>query len=974
MNDNNNTLNTAENLGSLTQYKDKTILRNGNIGFNLSPVSNLRDSYDFYQFSLDTSSSVEIKLSTTSNPVKFNIRDRNGNIIKSGKTNNPNGAGSTTLTDHLDPGTYYVEVIESKGLYSFDTYYGLTIKCLDCPITDTIDGGGSGGTTTPTPNVPLIQGDSYNNTLKGNTGNNLIGGWAGNDHLIGGRGNDSLYGDSGQDTLDGGEGDDRLFGHTDNQDVINLLGPDHNRDELYGGAGHDYLDGGNGNDFLGGWTENDHLVGGGGHDALYGDSGQDTLDGGEGNDRLFGHTDNQDVINLLGEDFNRDELYGGAGHDYLDGGNGDDLLRGGPDNDTLIGGDGNDLLDGWSGDDLFWGGNGNDTLFGGSHIREEKGSGRDTLYGQGGSDTLYGDDGDDYLDGGNEDNARDILYGQAGNDLLYGHGGNDELWGGWDNDTLAGHHGNDALYGEGGADTFYGDDGHDYLDGGDGNDYLEGGKNSIFTPIFVAIDNDFTVNDNGWTNFNQFPRQLADVNGDGRADIVGFGYTGVYTYLGQTNGKFGKVKVALDGNLTVADGGWIDFNRFPRHLGDVNGDGRADIVGFASDSVLVSLGQADGTFSNPNIGLDGNYTIFDGGWNNFDQFPRQLADVNGDGRADIVGFAYKGVYVSLGQANGTFSNPNLAFSSNFTMGDGGWTSFDRYPRQLADVNGDGRADIVGFGHSGVYVSLGQANGTFSDLQVALDDNFTVADGGWTSFDRYPRQLADVNGDGRADIVGFGHDAVAVSFGQTDGTFSEVEVGLDDGFTVAEGGWTSFDRYPRQLADVNGDGKADIVGFGHDAVAVSLASPTDDDILHGRNGNDQLHGGNGDDKLYGGADHDRLYGELGNDTLSGDSGDDILVGGQGDDLLTGGLGADIFNFNKPQEGIDTITDFSAIQNDIIQVSGWGFGIDSHQHDKFSFNVATGALFFENTQLASLQAKSGFAIANNLQITPRVSVLY
>jgi len=31
------------------------------------------------------------------------------------------------------------------------------------------------------------------------------------------------------------------------------------------------------------------------------------------------------------------------------------------------------------------------------------------------------------------------------------------------------------------------------------------------------------------------------------------------------------------------------------------------------------------------------------------------------------------------------------------------------------------------------------------------------------------------------------------------------------------GWSSFNSYPRQLADVNGDGQADIVGFSPDAV-------------------------------------------------------------------------------------------------------------------------------------------------------------
>ncbi len=216
------------------------------------------------------------------------------------------------------------------------------------------------------------------------------------------------------------------------------------------------------------------------------------------------------------------------------------------------------------------------------------------------------------------------------------------------------------------------------------------------------------------------------------------------------------------------------------------------------------------------------FTVNDGGWSSFDLYPRQLADVNGDGRDDIVGFGHDAVYVSLGQSNGTFGAHSVANNNAFTVNDGGWSSFDLYPRQLGDVNGDGRDDIVGFGHDAVYVSLGQSNGTFAAHSVANNNVFTVNDGGWSSFDLYPRQLADVNGDGRDDIVGFGHDAVYVSLGQSNGTFGTHSVAKNDAFTVNDGGWSSFDLYPRQLADVNGDGRNDIVGFGHDAVYVSLA--------------------------------------------------------------------------------------------------------------------------------------------------------
>ncbi|MEH1900359.1 MAG: VCBS repeat-containing protein, partial [Nostoc sp.] len=261
---------------------------------------------------------------------------------------------------------------------------------------------------------------------------------------------------------------------------------------------------------------------------------------------------------------------------------------------------------------------------------------------------------------------------------------------------------------------------------------------------------------------------------------------------------------------------------YPRQVGDVNGDGHADIVGFGADNVYVSLGQSNGTFGQAFVALNNNFTVNDGGWTSFKQYPREVGDVNGDGRDDIVAFGADNVYVSLGQSNGTFGQAFVALNNNFTVNDGGWTSFDQYPRQLGDVNGDGRDDIIGFGANNVYVSLGQSDGTFGQAFVGLSDNFTVNDGAWTSFNQYPRQISDINGDGRDDIIGFGANNVYVSLGQSDGTFGQAFVGLSDNFTVNNGGWTSFDQYPRQLGDIKGNGRNDIVGFGADNVYVSLA--------------------------------------------------------------------------------------------------------------------------------------------------------
>ena len=71
---------------------------------------------------------------------------------------------------------------------------------------------------------------------------------------------------------------------------------------------------------------------------------------------------------------------------------------------------------------------------------------------------------------------------------------------------------------------------------------------------------------------------------------------------------------------------------------------------------------------------------------------------------------------------------------------GGWR-VDKHPRFLADITGNGRADIVGFGDAGVYVAFSNGDGTFAPPQFVLAD-FGYDAGGWR-VDKHPRLLADL---------------------------------------------------------------------------------------------------------------------------------------------------------------------------------------------------------------------------------------
>ena len=111
-------------------------------------------------------------------------------------------------------------------------------------------------------------------------------------------------------------------------------------------------------------------------------------------------------------------------------------------------------------------------------------------------------------------------------------------------------------------------------------------------------------------------------------------------------------------------------------------------------------------------------------------------------------------------------------------------------------------------HSGLIVESDDTNNPTNAVQVTVNPQFPPAHlalagfgtsnsaGGWFTDDQFPRELADVNRDGLADIVGLGIAGVTVALATGGGNFGPAILRLGQfGTSNSAGGWISDDRFP-----------------------------------------------------------------------------------------------------------------------------------------------------------------------------------
>lgn len=233
--------------------------------------------------------------------------------------------------------------------------------------------------------------------------------------------------------------------------------------------------------------------------------------------------------------------------------------------------------------------------------------------------------------------------------------------------------------------------------------------------------------------------RMADVDGDDRDDLCALTDAGFACWRAEADAFASEpwVIADLDGLAVPSQYGSI-------RTGDIDADGRADVCARREDGIACWHATEAG-FTTATIGpawSDAN------GWDRVEYWSTiRMVDIDGDRRSDLCARTAAGFVCHLSTGD-DWSAPIVGPTWS---DESGWWDYSNYSTiRVADVDGDGDQDVCARANAGIRCAAFEAGGFGESFEgPALAD-----DQGWGSIRFFSTlRLADIDGDGMADLCG-----------------------------------------------------------------------------------------------------------------------------------------------------------------------------------------------------------------------------
>ncbi|WP_163408148.1 FG-GAP-like repeat-containing protein [Flavobacterium ajazii] len=320
--------------------------------------------------------------------------------------------------------------------------------------------------------------------------------------------------------------------------------------------------------------------------------------------------------------------------------------------------------------------------------------------------------------------------------------------------------------------------------------------NPVYSPVKSTITtSDFAFNADFATGSNPRKTAIGDLDGDGKPDLVVVNYDSntISIYHNEsTSGNLGSGSFAPKINLITGD------KPSSVTIGDLDGDGKPDLVIAAISSVSVFR----------NVTTNGSITV-----NSFesrididtgkDYEAIAIGDLNGDGKPDLAAPSYFAGSIYL------FSNTSsigiISFAAKFEIVTSPYLS----SMTICDFDGDGKPDLL----TAYPASFNQSGGFYIYRNTATVGSFTNSsfaprvEIGKGNYSPQSLKIGDLDGDGKPDLVFRNSKYISILRNAiTNGsiTSSSFEPKVD----IAATNFINFSDVA--IGDIDGDGKPDLV--------------------------------------------------------------------------------------------------------------------------------------------------------------------